>query len=165
MKKKLTLRNALTLSFFATILFTACSKDKTEIPQDNSTITSTTEATSITVTGGSSGKSLTGNSLYNGRVHIIRESTDFEDDIQRGTVSLAVTPADALYGVIIYNDNFAAEIYPTDGTGLVSFDRVPAGIYNVMVIPGLDNYKKSFVADVQVAENANTDLGIITLEN
>jgi hypothetical protein len=164
MKKTLTLRNALTLSFFATILFTACSKDKIEIPQDNSTITSTSEATSITVTAGS-GNSLTGNSLYNGRVHIIRENNDSEDDIQRGSVSLAVTPADALYGVIIYNDNFAAEIYPTDGTGLVSFDRVPAGIYNVIVIPGLDSYRKSFVSDVQVAENANTDLGTITLEN
>ncbi len=163
MKKTLTLRNALTLSFFATILFAACSKDKAEIPKDNPSITNTTEATSNTITS-NSGKSQTGNSLWNGRVHIIRESFDSEDDIQRGTVSLAVTPADALYGVIIYNDNFAAEIYPTDGTGLVSFDRIPAGSYNVMVIPGLDNYKKSFVSDVQVAENANTDLGTITLE-
>ena len=81
MKKTLTLRIALTLSFFAIILFAACSKDKTEITPENTSSTNTIEATSNTVTGNVV-KNPARNSLHNGRVHIIRENFESQDDIQ-----------------------------------------------------------------------------------
>ena len=81
-----------------------------------------------------------------------------------GTVSGQVLPANAQATVFTTIGADTVSTYP-DSEGFFKLMALPAGNYNIEILPGNNAYKDTVISSINVVENQNTDIGVIELNN
>lgn len=84
--------------------------------------------------------------------------------ITSGTISGKVLPLDAKATVFTVVDQDTVSTYP-DADGFFKLMALPQGVYDVTIFPDTSVYKDSVLANINVAANQNTDVGVIQLQN
>ena len=86
----------------------------------------------------------------------------YTDEQKSGMITGVILPIDAEARVFLSN---AASIeLLVDSTGTIQSQQVPAGEYNVDIIPGNYYYGSYSISNIIVASDSATNLGTITLE-
>ena len=83
--------------------------------------------------------------------------------ITSGTVSGRVLPLDAQATVLTTAGTDTISTYP-DSSGYFKLMALPAGVYNIDILPGNNNYTATEINGINVVENQNTEIGVIELK-
>lgn len=84
--------------------------------------------------------------------------------ITSGTVSGRVLPLDAQAAVSTTVGTDTVSTYP-DSEGFFKLMALPAGTYDIEILPGNNTYKDTLISSINVSENQNKDIGVIELKN
>jgi hypothetical protein len=157
MKTKFVVRQCLLLSFSSVILFSSCSKNKSDITSNSSSSPVKVETNSIP----SAGKINT--------PAIVRITNGFDSTATGGgTVKFNVSPIELVTEISIYNSDFKSNSFIIDKQGHVILSLVPSGIYTVTIKyiidgPTIESQGSVDINNVQITNGNITDLGDIVL--
>ena len=85
-----------------------------------------------------------------------------DDSKGNGSISGTILPPEAK-PTIYLNGNETLKLYVSD-KGEILPNSVPAGDYDVRIVPANTNYGVGIINDIRVTANAVTDLGTISLK-